>query len=398
MTFSRQTLKGLANMKTILLTALVLFLPSFASAQEPTLKPAMSEPKADAPTQLSLEIQYNPTLPPAYISVRGPEMKPRWIWVTRIAHITPLKSDDLPIQAVRVESQFNGETADVSISVFRGREGFEREDPAGAYHLGLDEKVTVTELKSAGIKPFDLKLIKVLPPLPPPPDLENRTLSVAVVSVESVNVPLPTYKLTVRNQSEKKIRSIRIEVNGDGRPHLSLVWHDEFDKPIMDVGGVAEKALQVVIPQKTAVAYEPGAATSNKIIIRAVVFDDLTFDGDEAAACQYQMILLGRRTWLQSVVPLIKTELANETVSPQEFREKLLALTFQTDERTSQSAGAAKCTKPDSFLNHVTRAQMLDLVREVDRIINTRPAPPVDFRAWLESRRATYEPWLARLQ
>lgn len=385
-------------MKALLLTALVLLLPAFASAQQPTLKPAMSAPKADAPTQLSLEIQYNPTLPPAYISVRGPEMKPRWIWVTRVARITPMKSDELPIQSVRVESQFNGETADVSISIFRGREGFEREDPVGSYHLGLDEKVTVKELKSAGLKPFELKLISVLPPLPPPPDLENRTTSVAVVNVELVNVPLPTYKVTVRNQSEKKIRSIRVEVNSDGRPHLSTVWHDEFDKPIIDVGGVAEKALQVVIPQKTAVAYEPGAAANNKIIIRAVVFDDLTFDGDEMAACQYQMILLGRRTWLQSLVPLIKTELANETVSPQEFKEKLEALTFPSDERTSQLVEAAKCNKPESFLKHITRAQMLGLVREVDRIIKTRPAPPVDFRAWLESRRANYEPWLARLQ
>lgn len=384
--------------RLLALTAVLLFTVVLTTAQEPTLKPAMSEPAAQAPSQLSLEIQYNPAVPPAYISVRGPETKPRWVWVTRIVHLTALKKDELPIQAVRIESQFNGETADVSISVFRGREGFEREDAVGSYHLGVDETVTVKELKAIGIKPFDLKLLNVLPPLPPSPDFENRTMSVDVVSVELVNVPLPTYKLTVRNLSQKKIRSIRIEVNSDGRPHLSTLWRDEFDKPIVDVGGVGEKALQVVVPQKTAVAYEPGAATNNKVIIRTVVFDDLSFDGDEAAACQYRMLLLGRRTWLAGILPLLQTELANETVSPTEFKEKLMALTFQPDERTTNALGAATCKKPDTYLNSAARTLTLELVREVDRVIKTRPAPPVDFRAWLETRRANYEPWLARLQ
>jgi hypothetical protein len=385
-------------MKSLLLTAIVLLLTPFASAQEPSLKPSMSAPKAEPPTLLSLEIQYNPTLPPAYISVRGTETKPRWIWVTRFAPAGPVNKDELPIQSVRIESQFNGETADVTVSLFRGREGFEREDHVGTYHIGLDEKTTVTELKSFGVKPFDLRLLNVLPPLPPPPTIENRTLSVGVINVEQVNVPLPTYKLTVRNHSEKKIRSIRIEVNSDGRPHLSVLWHDEFDKPIIDVGGVGEKSLQVVIPQKTAVAYEPGAAVSNNIIIRTVVFDDLTFDGEPEAACQYEMMLVGRRVWLGSVLPLIESELTNEAVSPQEFKEKLTALTFKTDDTEARkSVVSATCLRPDSFVNLGTRSLTLELVRDLDRLINTRPAPPVNFRAWLESRRDDYKPWLARL-
>jgi hypothetical protein len=39
----------------------------------------------------------------------------------------------------------------------------------------------------------------------------------------------------------------------------------------------------------------------------------------------------------------------------------------------------------------------LELIRELDQIIKTRPAPPINFRAWLESTRAEYKAWLARL-
>jgi hypothetical protein len=44
-----------------------------------------------------------------------------------------------------------------------------------------------------------------------------------------------------------------------------------------------------------------------------------------------------------------------------------------------------------------TQGQTVEFVREIDRIINTRPAPPIDFRAWLSSRRDNYKVWLARL-
>jgi hypothetical protein len=102
-------------MKRLLtLIAVSLLVTSFAAAQEPSLKPTMSAPKAETPTVLSLEIDFKNSMPPSYISVRGPEVTPRWIWAARFARLPGVqpKPDELPIQAVRVESQFNGETAD----------------------------------------------------------------------------------------------------------------------------------------------------------------------------------------------------------------------------------------------------------------------------------------------
>ena len=389
-------------MKTLLLTAVLLVATVLTSAQEPSLKPTMSAPKAEAPVFLSLEVDFKNSFPPGYISVRGSETKPRWIWAPNFARIPGAKpdSDPLPIQALRVESQFNGETADVKISLLRGHNGFEREDHVATYHIGLDEKTTVTELKSYGLEPIDLTLLNTVPPLPPSPTIENHTMSVGVVNIESENVPLPAYKLTFRNQSNKNIRAMRIETISDGRPHMSTLWQGPLDRPIIEAGGVAEKKIAAVKTQKTPTAYAPGTATSSTINIRTIVFDDLTFEGDEAAACQYEKFYVGRRLWVKRVLPLIESELANQALSPKEFKEKFLGLTYKLEdsEKTGKSAVSSKCENPESFANITTQSLKIELVRELDRIINTRPSPPINFRAWLESRRDDYKAWLARLQ
>lgn len=389
-------------MKTLLLTALVLLLTPFAFAQEPALKPAMTAARGEPPTYLSLEIDFKNSLPPAYISVRGPELKPRWIWAARFARLPGAKPEPgaLPIRAIRVESQFNGETADVKVSLLRGHKGFEREDLIATYHIGLDEKTTVTELKSYGLEPIDLLLFTNVPPLPPPPVFENGTMSVAVVSVESNNVPLPTYKLTFRNQAEKNIRALRIDIISDGRLRTTHLWQNEFDRPVLEAGGTGERILPAVLANKTATAYTPGTATNNTIVIRGAVFDDLTFDGAEEPACLYERFVVGRRLWVKRVLPLIESELANPAVGPKEFKEKFLALsyTLEESEKTGKSAVSSNCKNPDEFTYIATQNLTIELVRELNRLINTRPSPPVNFRAWLETHRDNYKAWLARLQ
>lgn len=381
----------------ILIAVLVL-----AQAQEPSLKPNISAPpKTETPTLLSLEVKYNSNLPPAYISVRGPETKPRWIWVTRFIRNKQFTKDEMPINAVRVESQFNGETADVKISVFRGRnESFEREDRVATYHIGMNEPTEIPELKSFGIEPFSLTLLNVVPPLPPAPTFENLTTNVQLVSVSVDNVPLPAYNLTLRNLSDKNIRALRIEVINDGRPRVSGLWQGEHDRPLIEAGGVLERTIPVAVAQKTVTGYAPGAASSSTVRIRTAVFEDLTYDGEEEAACDYEKHVVGRRLWVKRMLPLIDQQLADPTLSPQEFKQKLQSLTFVLDdsEKTPQSAVSANCPNPDSFTHISTQTLKLELNRELDRIINTRPSPPINFRAWLQTRRDDYQAWLARLK
>src|SRR6476469_7991825 len=72
---------------------------------------------------LKLEVDYNPALHRAYIEIRGQEAKPAWIWVTRFVRVPGWRSPQgaLPIRAVRLEPQFNGETTEVTVTLLRGQ-------------------------------------------------------------------------------------------------------------------------------------------------------------------------------------------------------------------------------------------------------------------------------------
>jgi hypothetical protein len=136
-----------------------------------------------------LEVNYNPAIPPAYSTVNGPEVKAKWVWVTRFVRIPGVKTAGPTIQAVKLESQFNRETADVRVTLYRGEKDFDQEDLVGIYHVGVDERRTIKDLAEYGVEPFRIKLLNTVPPFPPPPTFENLTRTIEVASVQSENKP-----------------------------------------------------------------------------------------------------------------------------------------------------------------------------------------------------------------
>jgi hypothetical protein len=72
-------------------------------------------------------------------------------------------------------------------------------------------------------------------------------------------------------------------------------------------------------------------------------------------------------------------------------------MTPDDSERQQASVVSPKCMKPVERSFVATQGLKLQLVRELDRIIETRPAPPVNFRSWMLEKRDTYKAWLGRL-
>ena len=156
-----------------------------AQQQTPTLKPTVSPKSPPVKTRLILEVAYNRALPPAYAIVNGTDEIPKWIWLTRFARIPGREIAPPPVQAVRLESVYNGETADVRISLLRGPQGFDREDLVGIYQVGVGEQKIVSDLDQFGIEPFTLTLLNTLPPLPPRSSSIERTAASATSSTET---------------------------------------------------------------------------------------------------------------------------------------------------------------------------------------------------------------------
>lgn len=365
-----------------------------AQQQESSLKSTVSPKTAEAPTKLLLEIVFNPELPPSYLTVNGS------VWMTRFVRL-PSSPSQPSIRAVKLFSRFNGETADVRVTLLRGSD---QEDFVGVYHVGVGEKKTLNDLRAIGVEPFKISLVDTVPPLPPPPSFENRTKSTEIVSVLSENIPKPAYQTTFRNLSDKNLLALRVDVFRDGRPGTSALFQGVEGRPAIEAGGIIERYMPVEIAQRTATGYVPGTAAANTIIIRTAVFADMSFEGELESACLFESFVMARRLWLRKTLALLNRELAKPTNEDQieaarQFREKFAALQFEFDEsdRNRDSAVSPACPKPFGVAKTSTGPLKLQVLRELDEIIGTRPTSPVNFRLWLETHRAHYIAWLTRL-
>ena len=173
-------------MKKLAAIATLLVIASWsvvvAQQQEPSLKPNISAPRTEPPPRLLLEVVYNASLPPGYSNVNGPGETSKWMWVTRFVRLAGSEPSSPPIKAVKLEPQFNGETADVRVTLLKGVVGFDREDLVGVYRVGVGEQKTVNDLRAAGIEPFTITLLDTVPPFPPPPSFDNNVKAIEIVS------------------------------------------------------------------------------------------------------------------------------------------------------------------------------------------------------------------------
>ncbi len=394
-------------MKKLVLMATILVVAStcVVSAQEqpPTLKPTVSPQEAPVRTRLLLEVAYNRALPPTYAAIHGADEKPNWIWLTTFARIPGRTIPAPPIQAVRLESVYNGETADVKVTLLRGVKGFDREELVGVYQLGVGEQRIVSALDQFGIEPFTISLLNTPPPLPPPPTFDNRTKSVEVASVQLENMPHTGYRLVLRNLADKNVVAVRVHVMSDGMRGANALWQGEHGQPLIKAGGIVERFIQVMKPVKTAVGYAPGAPAMTTIILGSAVFENLTFEGDSEPACLFESFQMGRKVWLTHVMPLLDQELSkpipDNIEAAKQFKDKFLALRYRVEasELDRPSSVAPSCAKPAELASISVENMKLELLRELDQIITTRTFPPVNFRSWMQEKRTLYSAWLERL-
>ena len=391
-------------MKRLLMLAAIVMIASWSVVQaqqpEPKLKPSVSPKVPVVRRDLLLEIEYNPSQGPAYCTVDGVNSEPKWVWVTRYVRVPGWQPQpaELLIGAVKLEAQFNGETADVRLTLFRGKNGFEKEDLVKSFQVGVDEERTLDELTQFGIQPFKVKLIETIPPIPLPAGINNLTSSVGVMRVESLNMPRPAYRITFQNLTDKEIMALSVDLTTNARRGVSTVFKGKEGHALIEARGVSEQYLMVHTPERITEA----TPSSNIINIRTVVFSDLSVEGDVQTACSLESSNMGRRIWLKKVIPFLSEELTRATgdhaTAAKQFKERFSALTFEVDESENQtSVVSTKCHKPAVGALRAAQAQSLVFLRDIDRLIETRPSPPVNFQVWLAERRAHYQARLSRL-
>jgi hypothetical protein len=366
------------------------------------------------PTRLALEVTYYPGRKPAYESVPGPDSKPSGSWYALFGRIAswhaPAGAE--PIEAVRVISQIEEHGVRVTVSTMSGKKALENEQRVGTYLIRETEKISIDDLKRFGIEPFQIKLVRVNPNiLPVPPVILKGVESLMVINSMAKETTLPSYRISLRNQSNKNIVGIGVDVMVGGKVQLSSKPRGIDGQSLIAAGN--DYWLTVRAPTRarpTADGYTPTSPSDQQIQIKAAVFDDGTYEGDAETAAAIRSFRAGEKMVLPRLIPLLEKALNSShddlTEALKNLESQVSSVESEADPQIVQSLTSEfpPATNPRSkqikLSIEVTATTIKStLLKEIQTLENEGPQSlNADlYRTWLTKTMERYEQWLSRL-
>jgi hypothetical protein len=360
-----------------------------------------------------LEVTYLKGAPPAYERVRLPGSKKPGDWFARFGRVAgwQLPADAQPIQAVRISNRLRqkDEIVRIRVSVIRGRQFMDVEETVATFDLRENEKVTVAELRSFGIEPFELRPLKTAPLSGNLPAVINKTESVEVLSIEPVVSDLPEYKLTLHNRSTKAIDALYVDILNGERQISSGMPQGLEGRSLIPAGEVAQVRLPLIVRAgATKGAYAPAVGSDQKFVIRSAVFADASTEGITEQEIQsgpgFHSVRFGEQLEMRRALPLFVAALqSTDAISADgisRLREHISAIDVEiTDadlvnlQRRFPAQDAKVLREWVEFGVHFLRKEMLDQLARFET-----NAKDKDFRTWLINNNERYSNWLARLE
>jgi len=374
----------------------------------------LAQDGAPAPTMLTLEVTYYPGRKPAYETVPGPNAKPSGAWFGLFARIKSWQSPAgaLPVEAVRVVSHVEAGDVRVTVSILSGSKALENEQQVGTYVIHETEKITVEELRRFGVEPFEIRLVRVNPTIAPvPPVILKGVDSVVVLNAMPKETTLPSFRIILRNQSNKNITGLAVDVVAEGKVQLTSRPRGVEGQPLIPTG--KEYWLTIAAPNRaksTAGGYEPTVPSGMEIQIKAVVFDDGTYQGDAETATAVRGHRAGENMQLPKVISLLGSALnAANTNTIQALRDlesqvssvgsdaDLQMLQTLTSEFPEAGSSVSRTIKQTMEFSATTIKS--NLLKEIHQLQNdeAQRVSAEFYRTWLSKTKERYENWLARL-
>ena len=364
------------------------------------------------PTRLALEVTFYPGRNPAYLTVPGPDSKPSGAWYALFARIASWQppAGAQKIEAVRVISRVEGDAVSVTVSTLSGSKALENEQRVGTYLIRETEKISIDDLRKFGIEPFQIKLVRVNPNIPPvPPVILKGVESVVVLNSMAKETTLPSYRVILRNQSNKNIVGLGVDVLAGGRIQITSKPRGIDGQPLIPAG--KEYWLTVAGPnraQPTADGYVPTSPSDQQIQIKAAVFDDGTFEGDAQTAAAVRGYQAGERMMLPRLIPLLESALNSSsgdlTEALRNLESQVSSVGSDADPEIVQALTAEFPQARDVRSKEIKATMEVsattlksNLLKEIHTLQNQGPQALRADRTWLTKTRERYEKWLSRL-
>jgi hypothetical protein len=312
---------------------------------------------------------------------------------------------------VRVVSRVEGNAVRVTVSTLSGAKALENEQQVGTYLIRETEKISVDELRQFGIEPFEIKLIRVNPNVPlVPPVILKGVEAVMVINAMPKETTLPSYRIILRNQSNKNIVALGVDVVAGGRVQLTSTPRGIDGQPLIPTG--KEYWLTVAAPnraQQIPGGYEPTSPPDQLIQIKAAVFDDGTYEGDTETAAAVSGYRAGEKMELPRLIPLLENALkadADLAKGLRNLESQVSSVGSDAQPQIVQSL-TSKFPKASGSANREIKETMefsattikSSLLKEIHTLQNeeSKSLNPDLYRTWLIKTKERYEKWLSRL-
>lgn len=281
----------------------------------------------------------------------------------------------------------------------------------GSYRLREGETIKSEEVMKFGLEPLMLKVVKAKPdfkdPLPPiPPQLENKTKAIEVVSFYQVEQPSGSFQLTLRNVSNKNIMALDLFMpSADGNGGGGWRSRGEKGHPVLLPGGVSVRHIGVSRGGRTtSEGFVPDTPLQQTLIIRTVVFDDGTYEGLVEPAAEFEAERRGldiqRRRILRLLQETKETEAGDVLTALNGLKERAYALS-----KTADPSVALELIALFPPLDEKSKGWLIDNVEkglrdgklELLRYLNDfedmqkQPGEHLNFAQWLKQTKANYE-------
>ena len=386
-------------MKTLtraaLLCATLLALCAAAPAQ------VRQERAAPPPSGLAVEISIEGHRP-GYQSVPGESFGGLY---RRLPGAT-LPTDAPDGLTIRIVDRMEGDAVRIVVSAYADR-FHDRELPIASFLLRENERAVVHEMRNVGFEPFGLAVVRVKPDAPVPPVATSKVPSVGVVGVESRSSNFPSFKVTLRNLSQKDIVYLEVKNLAENGRTLSVHWpRGEHNRPLLPAGGTYDMNTSGGGGgTRAADGYVPNSPRFVEVV--AAVFSDQTYEGDAGSAAMHLVRISGQKAQLTRVVALLREAAegagANERAT-ENLKARAAALGREMDEAAREALVARfpdyNTTRPGGLdasyeygLDHVRK----ELLKDIQEFEKTRDAGGQPFGRWLSELTRKYEAWLSRV-
>ena len=374
----------------------------------------IAQQEVSPPTRLALEVTFYPGRNPAYLTVPGPDSKPSGAWYALFARVASWQppAGAQQIEAVRVISRVEGDAVLVTVSTLSGSKALENEQRVGTYLIRETEKISIDDLKRFGIEPFQIKLVRVSPNIPPVPPVSLKGVqSLVVINSMAKEATLPSYRIILRNQSNKNIVGLGVDVVSGGRVQITSKPRGIDGQPLIAAG--KEYWLTVSAPnraQPTVDGFVPTSPSDQQIQIKAAVFDDGTYEGDAATAAAVRGYRAGEKMVLPRLIPLLESALNSSNTDVIEalrnLESQVSLVSSDADPQMVQALTAEFPRASDARRSEIKATMEVTattikstLIKEIHTLENEGAQTlNVDlYRTWLTKTRERYEKWLSRL-